>query len=216
MAATCLVLTCETDGMLSPIDNKFLWPSARPGFHASGDFQQSCVSTSVAYMNHVHARFVTLATMKRLGACVRKRQSQCTQSMEVRVTLAHKRYQKEQLAALQLSKDLLFGCSGPSSVVWGNGGFGPPSHGHAPAPNKSLRRLLSKYLPVILSSEYESSQRSACCHSILIDRPTRVTVKQCTTCKTLLSRYVSAACILLDILEFQRRNKTNDLPAFIY
>jgi hypothetical protein len=50
---------------------------------------------------------------------------------------------KEQLAAHQLSKDLLFVCTGPSIVVWGNGGFGPISHGHAPAHNKRLRRLLS-------------------------------------------------------------------------
>jgi hypothetical protein len=49
-------------------------------------------------------------------------------------------YQKEQLAAHQLSKDLLLGCTGPSIVVWGNGGFGPTSRGHASAPNKRLRR----------------------------------------------------------------------------
>jgi hypothetical protein len=122
--------------------------------------------------------------------------------MEVRVLPSSK-----QRAAHQLSKDLLLeGCTGPSVVVWGNGGFGPTSHGHASAPNKRLRRLLSKYVPVILSSEYRSSQRSACCHSHLTDRPSpkRVTVKQCTACKTLLSRDVSAACIILDIFEFQR------------
>jgi hypothetical protein len=46
----------------------------------------------------------------------------------------------KQLAAHQLSKDLLLGCTGPSIVVWGNGGFGPTSRGHASAPNKRLRR----------------------------------------------------------------------------
>jgi hypothetical protein len=40
-----------------------------------------------------------------------------------------------------------------------------------------------------------------------------VTVKQCTSCQTLLSRDVSAACVILDIFEFQRQeNKTLSLP----
>jgi hypothetical protein len=166
----------------------------------------SRVSTSVAYMGHLHARLATLDTMKRLV----KAKAPSRWKFEC--------YQKEQLATHQLSKDLLSGCTGPSIVVWGNGGFGPTSHGHASAPNKRLRRLLSKYVPVILSSEYRSSQRSACCRSHLTNRPShkRVTVKQCTTCKTRLSRDVSAACIILDIFEFQRRNQTQDLPEFIY
>jgi hypothetical protein len=167
----------------------------------------SRVCTSVAYMDHLDARLATLDTMKRLV----KAKAPSRWKLEC--------YRKEQLAAHQLSKDLLLeGCTGPSIVVWGNGGFGPTSHGHAPAPNKKLRRLLSKYIPVIVSSEYRSSQRSPCCHSHLLDRPSpkRVTVKQCTTCKTLLSRDVSAACIILDIFEFQRQNQTKDLPSFIY
>ena len=166
----------------------------------------SRVSSSVAYMEHLRTRLDTLDTMKRLV----KAKAPSRWKFEC--------YQKEQLAAHQLSKDLLFGCTGPSVVVWGNGGFGPTSHGHASAPNKRLRRLLSKYIPVILSSEFRSSKRSACCHSHLTDRPSpkRVTVKQCTTCKTLLSRDVSAACIILDIFEFQRLNQTKDLPAFIH
>ena len=61
-------------------------------------------------------------------------------------------YRKEQLA-----KDLFLGCTGPSILIWGDGGFGPKSHGHASAPNMRLRRLLSKYIPVILLSEYLSS-----------------------------------------------------------
>jgi hypothetical protein len=127
-------------------------------------------------------------------------------------------YKKEQLAAHQLSKDLFSGCTGPSVLVWGDGGFGPTSHGHASAPNKRLRRLLSKYVPVILSSEHLSSQRSACCLSRMKDcrkiqlGMKRVTVKQCTSCQTLLSRDVSAACVILDIFEFQRQERTLALP----
>ena len=105
--------------------------------------------------------------------------------------------EKEQLAAHQLSKESFSGCTGPSILVWGDGGFGPTSHGYASAPNQRLRRLLSKYIPVIVSSEYLSSQRSACCLSRMKDcrkiQPgmKRVTVKQCTSCQTLLSRDVS-------------------------
>ena len=158
----------------------------------------SRVATSAAYMEHLRA-----------GDNETLCQSQGTQSMEVRVL--------PERTTCRKSKDLLSGCTGPSIVVWGNGGFGPTSRGHASAPNKRLRRLLSKYTPVILSSEYRSSQRSACCHAHLKNRPSpkRVTVKQCMTCKTLLSRDVSAACVILDIFEFQRRNQTKDLPVFI-
>ena len=56
-------------------------------------------------------------------------------------------YRKEQLA-----KDLLLGCTGPSILIWGDG-----AHGYASAPTMRLRRLLSKYIPAILSSEYLSS-----------------------------------------------------------
>jgi hypothetical protein len=98
------------------------------------------------------------------------------------------------------------------------GGFGPTSHGHASAPNKRLRRLLSKYIPVILSSEYMYSQWSACCHSRMKDcrkiQPgmKRVTVKHCTSCRTMLSRYVSAACVILYSFEFQRQERKDLLP----
>ena len=117
----------------------------------------------------------------------------------------------------QISKDIVSGCGKNVLIVWGNGGFGPTSHGHASAPNKRLRLMLSKYVPVVLSSEYRSSQRSACCHAKLNDRPStkRVTVKQCKECKTLLSRDLSAACIIMDIFNYQRANATDMLPSFI-
>jgi hypothetical protein len=126
-------------------------------------------------------------------------------------------YRREQLAVHELSKDLLVGCIGPTVVVWGNGGFGPTHCGHASAPNKRLRRLLSKYVPIVLSSEHRSSQRSACCHVKMTDRPSprRVTVKQCTQCKTLVSRDISAACVIHDIFCYQRASQTNELPPFI-
>jgi hypothetical protein len=169
----------------------------------------SKVSTSTDYKNHLRARLQTLEVMKAYvqAKAPRRWNFEC--------------HQKEQLAVHKLSKDLFSGCTGSSILVWGNGGFGPTSRGHASAPNQRLRRLLSKYIPVVVSSEHMSSQRSACCHSELNNcqqsRPNkkRVTVKQCKRCKTLLSRDVSAACVILDIFEFQRQERTTNLPAFV-
>jgi hypothetical protein len=73
-------------------------------------------------------------------------------------------------------------------------------------------------VPTGLSSEYRSSQRSVCCHTLMTDRSSskRVTVKQCVRCKTLLSRDLSAACVILDIFRYQRSHTTTKLPPFIY
>ena len=126
-------------------------------------------------------------------------------------------YRLEQLAAKKLSDVLLEGCTGPSVVIWGNGGFGPTSRGHPSAPNKRLRRLLSKYCHIMLSSEWRSSQRSACCHAKMQDRPSRhrTTVKQCLKCRRLLARDGSASCIILDTFKYQRQNQTTDLPPWL-
>jgi hypothetical protein len=59
----------------------------------------SRVSTSVAYMDHLRARLATMDTMKRLV----KAKAPSRWKFEC--------YQKEQLAAHQLSKDLLLGCA---------------------------------------------------------------------------------------------------------
>jgi hypothetical protein len=156
----------------------------------------SRVSTSSAYLKHVAAKLRTMARMKTrmLATCPRRWAFDC--------------YRREQLAVHKLSKDILVGCTGPTVIVWGCGGFGPTSRGHAPAPNKRLRNRLAKYVPIMLSSEYRSSQRSACCHKKMKDRPSprRVTVKQCTDCKTLVARDISAACVIHDIFCYQRDN----------
>jgi hypothetical protein len=165
----------------------------------------SRVCTSLAYIQHVESKLRTMDTMKTrmLTTSPRRWSFEC--------------YRREQLAVHKLSKDLLTGCTGPTVIVWGNGSFGPSYRGHAPAPNKRLRRQLAKYVHVVLSSEYRSSQRSGCCRVKMTDRPSprRVTVKQCTKCKTLVSRDVSAACIIHDIFCYQREHQTERLPPFI-
>ncbi len=157
------------------------------------------------YKAHVIAVCLTLEPMK----------------LRARVTASRRwafdAYRKEQLAVKKLSQMLLEGCVGPTVVVWGNGGFGPTSMGHAPAPNKKLRRMLSKYMHIILTSEYGSSQVSGCCLAPMIDRPSRhrVTVKKCVNCIRLLSRDLSAAMVILAIFRWQRRFRTSGLPPFI-
>ena len=54
-------------------------------------------------------------------------------------------------------------CEETVILVWGDGSFGPSTKGHASAPNKRLQRLLSKYIPIVTSSEYKTSQMSPCC-----------------------------------------------------
>jgi hypothetical protein len=130
-----------------------------------------------AYLDHVAAKLRTLDTMKTRMITIFSRR------------WAFDCYRREQLAVHKLTENLLVGCVGPTVVVWGNGSFGSSYRGHASAPNKRLHNRLVKYVHVVLSSEYRSSQRSGCCHVKMTDRPSprRVTVKQCTKCKTLVS-----------------------------
>ena len=128
-------------------------------------------------------------------------------------------YQKEQRAVKKLSTDLLNGMS-PSDtlVVWGNGGFGPTSHGHAPAPNSKLQLALAHYLPVVVASEFRSSQTSTCHHCCVksVKRPgqkKRATVLKCLNCSTLHSRDFNAAHVIADM--FLAMQTTSDLPDWI-
>jgi hypothetical protein len=43
-------------------------------------------------------------------------------------------------------------------LVWGAGSFGPTSRGHASAPNKKLREGLRAFFPIVMCSEYKTSQ----------------------------------------------------------
>ena len=46
-------------------------------------------------------------------------------------------------------------------LVWGGGSFGPTSRGYDSAPNKSLRRGLIPFFPIVIVSERYTSQRCA-------------------------------------------------------
>ena len=130
-------------------------------------------------------------------------------------------YRKEQQAVHQLALDLSRGLNDnvPRLVVWGNGGFGPTSKGHASAPNKNLQNALSQFLPVITNLEYNTSQRSACCHSKMTPirsakQRTRTTLSRCLQCDTLMSRDRSAAHLIADIFIEQRATQTDALPTW--
>ena len=128
------------------------------------------------YWLHVKARIQTADVMKK--------------RMESKICRRWKfeAYQKEQRAVKKLSTDLLDGMSPRDTlVVWGNGGFGPTSRGHASAPNRKLQLALSRYLPVVVASEFRSSQTSTCHHCCVRpvrrkDQKQRATVLKCVNC----------------------------------
>ena len=49
-------------------------------------------------------------------------------------------------------------------IVWGNGGFKPSGTGHQSAPNRKLREGLLPMVPIVMSTEFNTSRRSPCCH----------------------------------------------------
>jgi hypothetical protein len=128
-------------------------------------------------------------------------------------------YRQEQRAVQKLSTDLRGDIPKDEAVVlvWGGGGFGPTSRGHASAPNKKLQDKLARSFALVISSEYRTSKVSCCCWGD-VRRTTctrkRASVLLCETqgCKQMLSRDFSAAVNILSIFEFQRENDTMERP----
>ena len=89
-------------------------------------------------------------------------------------------------------------------VVWGNCGLGPTSKGHDSAPDKKIQKDLARRVPLVIGSEYRSTQTS-CCHHCSVKalkyegQNTRSVVVQCKSCKTLLRRDVNAVAVIADI-----------------
>lgn len=132
-----------------------------------------------------------------------------------------KSFQKEQRAVKKLSVDLLNGLTPNNTlVVWGNGGFGPTSKGHASAPNKKLQTQLARYVPLVVGSEYRSSKTSSCHFSKvnclkLPNQRTRVMTLQCQQCRRCLSRDFNAAHIIGEIFKDQQERRSAALPCWI-
>jgi hypothetical protein len=157
----------------------------------------SKTTSEEAYFLHVTARLQTAPDFMKL--------------MRVKCTSRWKfeTYQKEQRSIQKLANDLLGGMFRTDTiVVWGNGGFGPTSKGHDSAPNKRLRKLLSRYLPIVTGTEYNTSKLSCCCHveSVKLKTKTykkRGTVVKCGKCSNLLGRDENAAHNILHIFQHQ-------------
>ena len=127
-------------------------------------------------------------------------------------------YQKEQRAVTKLATSQLGGLSAADTIiVWGNGGFGPTSHGHASAPNKKMQAQLARHVAIVVGSEYRSSKTSSCHHAEISAFPShdgkRHTVVACRACHTMLGRDINAAHVILDI--FLSMQSTSDLPDWI-
>jgi hypothetical protein len=161
------------------------------------------------YLLHVQARIKTSVSMQTW--------------MKVKMTRRWKfqAYQKEQRAVTKLVTSLLGGLNAADTiVVWGNGGFGPTSQGHAPAPNKKLQSQLAKHVPVVVGSEHRSSITSACHHGTIVPISNkrcpghrRHTVVKCSACCTMLSRDANAAHVIADI--FTAMKESSSLPVWI-
>ena len=167
------------------------------------------VSTTGEYERHMRVRMETIDMMRSLAATKAPKQWKfdC--------------YREEQRAVKQLSANLLRGCGKNVVIAWGNDGFSPTYKGHASAPNKKLRRLLSKYVPVVLTSEFRSSKRSCCCKAEFVSRPRRPdgkrhTVQQCSQCKLMLSRDYNSASVILDLFMHQRAAQSCELPTWLH
>ena len=165
----------------------------QPSYQTLSENTSTTISPTV-YSAHMTARLTTIPALRtRMVLKSERRTKMHTYSME-------------QQAMKTLACELTAGLDGSSIVVWGNGGFGPTSFGHASAPNLKLRKSLATFIPVVVSSEFRSSQRSACCHSSLDNlrypgQTRRTMTKRCTRCAGLMSRDRCAAHVILDIFQ---------------
>ena len=164
------------------------------------------------YVRHIEARSATATLFQT------RMHSKCTRRWKF------ESYQKEQRAVPKLCTALLGGLSPTDTVVvWGNGGFGPTSKGHASAPNQKLQKALSRFVPLVLGSEYRSSKTSCCCHCQAtglkkVGYRRRATVVQCQSegCKRLLGRDVNTAQVIADIFASVRATPNSHvLPLWI-
>jgi hypothetical protein len=80
-----------------------------------------------------------------------------------------------------------------------------------------MQRLLAMHVPLLVTTEYRSSQLSACCHAKMEEKrgkaqTCRTTAKKCTQCSTMLGRDASAAHIIADIFVELTLAQSTDIP----
>ncbi len=106
--------------------------------------------------------------------------------------------------------------------TWHLGGLGQRwlRSGHASAPNRKLQLALSRYLPVVVASEFRFSQTSTCHHCCVRpvrrqDQKQRATVLKCVNCSTLHSRDFNAAHVIADMFLVMQATNSSELPDWI-
>jgi hypothetical protein len=151
------------------------------------------------YLLHVVARVKTAPTFMKLMRI------KCTSRWKFESHLTKNHVVK------QISKDLLGGMSPETTlVVWGDGC-------EDDATNKMLRKLLSRHMPIVIGTEYNTSKLSNCCHvettKLVSNGYTgRGTVVTCNGCQKLLKRDENAAHNILHIFQHQYTHE-GEVPA---
>jgi hypothetical protein len=151
------------------------------------------------YLLHVVARVKTAPTFMKLMRV------KCTSRWKFESHLTKNHVVK------QISKDLLGGMSPETTlVVWGDGC-------EDDATNKMLRKLLSRHMPIVIGTEYNTSKLSNCCHvettKLVSNGYTgRGTVVTCNGCQKLLKRDENAAHNILHIFQHQYTHE-GEVPA---
>jgi hypothetical protein len=168
-----------------------------------GEFPAT-VSGYPKYLSHAVAVFTTSATMvKRMRLTAPRRNRLDKHSNELQ-------------AAKKVAEEFLALCKETVLLVWGDGNFSPSTRGHAPAPNKRLQRLLSKYIPIVTSSEYKTSQMSPCCGVPFRELPSpgrkRAVSKVCPKCNVQWNRDVAAALNIGHIFKLQCQTCDHSSP----
>jgi hypothetical protein len=80
-----------------------------------------------------------------------------------------------------------------NTLVVGKEAFGPTSKGHESASNKRFRRLLSRYVPIVMGTEHKASKLSCCCQ-IEARKLTTQSYKKVLRCDTQQNPTVGRRC----------------------
>ena len=111
-------------------------------------------------------------------------------------------------------------------LVWGNGSFSPTSRGHQAVPNKALRHALREHFPIVMCSEYKTSQVCGALgcegrlgHPPCQDKDREGTIcglSQCPDCHVTWNRDVSSALAILKIWRHHMTTHSLERPCCFY
>ena len=120
-------------------------------------------------------------------------------------SLRFKIFIQEKRALAKIARNLLDKnkLNGKSDILllWGNGGFKPTSRKWESAPNKGLRRKLSKWIPIVLVNEHKTSKISPCCHKEVINSKSKLFPS-----KKMLKRWQTSGTLDEKVVNWNKRN----------